>query len=122
MAANKHRGTRIALKVSSLKSSGLARAVASESQIDQPVKEFGKWHSRRFPHFRIHGDGSEAGDGIDLVDVELARGGLQQEIDTRHSFAFDGLVSGYRQPLHLLSLLRWERRGQNRFSRVQDVF
>ena len=47
--------------------------VAIERQLNQPVEQDGERNSAVLPHFGIHADGGETGDGVDFVDVKLVR-------------------------------------------------
>jgi hypothetical protein len=46
------------------------------------------------PHLRIHADGRESGDGVDLVDVQRSCRGFEEEIDAGHAGALYGAVAG----------------------------
>src|ERR1017187_3041429 len=67
--------------------------VTLQRQGDQPVKQRGKAHAAMLPHLRIHADRGEAGDGIDLVDIQLSGGGFEQKIDPAHAFALHRAVA-----------------------------
>src|SRR5437660_8876210 len=47
--------------------------VTLDPELDQTVNQFAIRQSSRCPQFRIHADRGEAGHGVDLVDVDLAR-------------------------------------------------
>src|SRR5580700_4673496 len=66
----------------------LLLAMFSHRELDQAIDQFSVRNSRSFPQFRIHADGSEAGDGVDLVEVDAPAGLFQKEIDARHAPAF----------------------------------
>ena len=59
------------------------------------------------PHLRVHADRREAGDGVQLVDVQHRRlSPRQQEVDARHAGAVDRLERRDRQPPDLVGLRR----------------
>src|ERR1035441_2153116 len=68
-----------------------------ERQDDELVDQRAKAYGAVLPHLRIHADRGEAGDGIDLVDIQLAGGGFQQKIDAPHALAFHRAVAFHRQ-------------------------
>src|SRR4029077_9652787 len=56
------------------------------------------------PHFREHADGSEAWDGVDLVEIDLAGFFLQEKIDAGHAAEFERAESLYGVLLDFLHL------------------
>src|SRR6185312_15729068 len=90
---------------------GFLLLVALHGQFDQPVNELSVGDAGVFPHLRIHADGSEAGDGVDLVDVEFAGRFFAEEIDAAHSFAAYGAEAFDREAAHLGNLGRRHVRG-----------
>src|SRR4029077_20460860 len=56
------------------------------------------------PHFREHADGSEAWDGVDLVEIDLAGFFLQEKIDAGHAAEFERAESFYGVLLDFLRL------------------
>src|SRR5262245_8873770 len=62
----------------------LARPMTFQRQCDQPIQKLGEWNPRGLPHLGVHADGSETGNRVDLVNVDLARG-VHQKIDSRHA-------------------------------------
>ena len=47
--------------------------VALERERDQPIDQRRIGHAARLPHLRVHADGGEAGDGVDLVHAAARR-------------------------------------------------
>jgi len=62
-----------------------AGSAAFDGQVDEAADQFLDGHARGFPHLGIHGDRGEAGDGVDLVDVEIAVIFVEEEIHARHA-------------------------------------
>src|SRR3990172_7212463 len=52
-----------------------------QGERDQTIDECVDGDSTCLPEFRVHADGSEAGNGIDLVHTQLAVRACQKEID-----------------------------------------
>ena len=69
----------------------LLLGVALEGERDEPIDERGAWHARRRPQLRIHADGGEAGERVDLVHVERAGRAAQEEVDRAKPGAVDGV-------------------------------
>src|SRR5690348_15399192 len=67
----------------------------------QAADELGIADAAGLPELRVHADLGEAGDGVDLVDVELARG-CEEEIHPAHALAVEGLEGLYGKLLHAL--------------------
>src|SRR5438445_10759582 len=102
----------------SAKTGSLALAMTLQRQLDQAVYQFWVGEAARLPHLRIHADGREPRNGIDLIDEYLLGRRLHQKIDAGHSFATHRLIAGDRQALHFARLLRVEVRGQYRLGLV----
>src|SRR5580704_10320660 len=79
----------------------LSQFVALHPEGDQTIDQRRVREAARFPHFRIHTDGSKSGNGIDLVDEQFSSCRLQQKIDASHPFALDSLIAGDGEPLNL---------------------
>src|SRR5579875_3559076 len=63
----------------------LAILVALDSQFDQAIQQLCVAQAAGFPELGIHADLGKAGHGVNLVDVDLARLFLEEEIDAREA-------------------------------------
>src|SRR3984885_13400189 len=73
---------------------GLLVAVTLDRERDQPIEERAVAQAGRVPQPRKHADGREAGDRVDLVDEQLARAPVEEEIDAREPAAIDRREGG----------------------------
>src|SRR6476646_5980393 len=55
--------------------------VALNPQLYKPLNQIWVFQSTRRPHLGIHADGGEPRHGVDLVQIDLSRFGIHQEID-----------------------------------------
>src|SRR5260370_23433692 len=78
--------------------------VLFEGEFDQFVDELAKGDAAGFPEFGVHADGSEAGNGIHFVEIDLAAFFLEKEIDAGHAAEFQRAKSVYRVLLDFLDL------------------
>src|SRR5581483_10478778 len=76
---------------------GPPRSVPLERQLDQPVDQLTERQPAMLPHFRIHADRSEAGNGVDLVDIELPCGIFKKKVHACHALAVYGAITLDRQ-------------------------
>src|SRR5262249_3394174 len=58
----------------------LLLGVTLKRKRDQAIEQHRVGHAGRCPELREHADGRKAGDGVDLVHVELAAAALEQEV------------------------------------------
>src|SRR2546430_11623490 len=63
------------------------------------------------PHFRVHADRSESGNGVYFVEIDFAGGPLKEEIDAGHAAELQGAESFYSVFLNRFDLLALEHRG-----------
>ena len=70
----------------------VAVCFAFHCQFDQTVNQFVVRQPAGFPKFGIHADLREAGDGVQLVEINLVRIFFNEEIDARHACTINGLV------------------------------
>src|ERR1700722_16155264 len=79
-------------------------------QFYQPADELAVADTAGLPELRVHADLGEAGDCVDLVDIEFSLLG-KEEVHAAHTFAVQGLESPDRHLLHALHRgriqLRW---------------
>ncbi len=64
--------------------------VQFEGEFDQAVDKLRVWQAGRLPQLGIHADGSEAGNGVELVDEDFSIRAIQEEIAARHTSSVDG--------------------------------
>ena len=60
------------------KGEGSVLSVALKSEGDHTVEQLGVLYAERLPKI----EGKRAGDGVDLVKEDLARGGIEKKVDT----------------------------------------
>src|SRR5713226_8521276 len=63
-------------------------AVLLKRELNQLVNQIAEGDSARFPEFRIHADGGEAGYSIYFVEINLSAFFLEEEIHARHAAQF----------------------------------
>jgi hypothetical protein len=97
------------------------RLVAGEGELDELFDEGVERHAAMLPHFRVHADGGKAGDGVDLVEVETAGGGLHEKVDAAHAFAVAGAIGGDGEALEFGGGDGVECGGEFGFGRVEQV-
>ena len=61
---------------------------------NQSVDDLGVGDAVVDHHFRVHGDGGEAGEGIDFVEDEFSFGGME-EVNAGQALAFQRLEDGF---------------------------
>src|ERR1700678_2934504 len=59
-------------------------AVEIERKLDQFVEQLRIRKSRRFPELRIHADGRETWNGVELVDEDFVGAALEEKVAPRH--------------------------------------
>src|SRR5919199_645892 len=95
--------------ISTCTAGSFSAAVALDRQLHQTVDQRGVGQATGGPQQREHAGGREAGDGVDLADVELVIP-AEQEVDARHAGAVDGQVRAARKVARALGYLRREIR------------
>ena len=75
--------------------------VAGLGQEDQLLDHPGERHALGLPEHGKHGDGGEAGHGVDLVDHDLVVRRAQEEVDAGQPLDAQSPVGGFGHPLHL---------------------
>src|SRR5260370_39653503 len=78
--------------------------VLFESQFDQLVDEFAEGNAAGFPELWIHADGSEAGDGVHFIEIDLATLFLEEEVHSGHAASLESAKSIYRILLDFFDL------------------
>src|SRR5260221_4732824 len=105
----------------SRESGGLLLRVPFERKLDESVDQLRHGQPAVLPHLRVHADGGESGNGIDLVDVEAAGRRFEQEVDARHTAALHGEIAFHRQSTEIVGLLGRDAGGQLDLGLVQQV-
>ena len=59
--------------------------MAFKAELNQAIDEFRVRYARSRPQFRIHADGGEARQRVDLVDVHLPVARVHEEVDARQA-------------------------------------
>ncbi len=96
--------------------------VLFESQLDEFVDQFAEGNAAGFPELGIHADGSEAGDGVYFVEIDLAAFFLQEEIDAGHAAEFEGAKCGDGILLDFLHLRGLELGGNQKLRAFFEIF
>src|ERR1700741_234567 len=78
--------------------------VLFEGERDETVDQFAEGDAAGFPELGIHADGSEAGDGVHFVEIDLSALLFQEEIDAGHAAQLQGAKGGYGQILKFFDL------------------
>src|SRR5689334_5026056 len=79
----------------------LLLAVAFEGEFDEAIDQLRVVEAARRPHLRVHADRREAGQRVELVQVDDAAVAGEEEIDAREPRAVDRFVAFDRQPPHV---------------------
>src|SRR5215469_3284333 len=64
--------------------------VKFEGELNEFVDQFCVGNAGGFPQLGIHADGGEAGDGVELVEIDLAGLAIEEEIAAGHASSVDG--------------------------------
>src|ERR1043166_9817969 len=100
---------------------GGAGSGALDSELEEALDQARVLQLRRLPQLRVHRDVREAGDGVDLVQVEPVRAALQEEVDARESGGADRLERVDGDLPDLLGLLFRQLRRNHELRFVLDV-
>src|ERR1051326_751879 len=93
-----------------------------QGELDQPVDQSPVAQAACLPHARIHADGGEPRDGINLIHQESAGLLLKKKIDAPHASALYGLESCDGELLYAPSLGRSKPGRNDQLRGVLQIF
>src|ERR1043166_5773560 len=101
---------------------GGAGAGALDPELEEALDQARVLELRRLPQLRIHRDVREAGDSVDLVQVQPVRAALEEEVDPGEAGGADRLERTDGDLPELLGLLLRQLRRDDEVRLVLDVF
>src|SRR5258708_12539125 len=96
--------------------------VLFEGQGDQLVDQPAGGNAAGFPEFWVHADGSEAGDGVYFVEIDLAAFFLEEESHAGHAAEFERAECIYRVLLDFLHLRGLDPAGEQQLRSLFQLF